>query len=149
AERVLAPITSAVVIMNDYDERISKQGPLARDPQRVFRIPGMGVDLTRFSTAPAPALRASLARELEVDPASPLILCVARLIPEKGVLDLVDAAQRVSQKRPDVVFLLAGTGPLRATLDRRVRDLGIERSMRVLGWRNDVESLMKACDLFV
>ncbi|TMQ67406.1 MAG: glycosyltransferase family 4 protein [Candidatus Eisenbacteria bacterium] len=149
AERVLAPITSAVVIMNDYDERISKQGPLARDPRRVFRIPGMGVDLTRFSTAPTPELRATLARELKVDPSAPLVLCVARLIPEKGVLDLVEAARRVGQKRPDVAFLLAGTGPLRATLERRVRELGIEGSMRVLGWRNDVEALMKACDLFV
>lgn len=148
AERVFAPCTTAMVIMNDYDERISKEGHLSRSPDRVFRIPGMGVDLTKFGTEPQPRLREKLARELDIDPRQKLVLCVARLIPEKGVAELVEAARVIVRDRRDVVFLLAGTGPLTDKLKGMVRTYGIEDSFRVLGWRNDVDDLMKCADLF-
>ena len=40
-ERSLAPLTDAIVVMNDYDERLARRTPLAKDRSRVFRIPGM------------------------------------------------------------------------------------------------------------
>jgi glycosyltransferase involved in cell wall biosynthesis len=149
AERAFAPCTSAMIIMNNYDERISKVGRLSRSPDRVFRIPGMGVDLSKFSTEPNPRLREKLARELDIDPRLKLVLCVARLIPEKGVAELVEAAHRLCKDRRDVVFLLAGTGPLSDRLKAMVRTYGIGDSFRVLGWRNDVDDLMRCADLFV
>jgi glycosyltransferase involved in cell wall biosynthesis len=147
AERAFAPCTTAIVIMNDYDENISKVGRLSRDPGRVFRIPGMGVDLTRFSTEPVPHLREKLARELAIAPDQKLVLCVARLIPEKGVGEMVEAARLICRTRKDVVFLIAGTGPLMEKLRAMVRAYGLERQFRVLGWRNDVNDLMKCADI--
>jgi glycosyltransferase involved in cell wall biosynthesis/folate-dependent phosphoribosylglycinamide formyltransferase PurN len=147
AERVLAPCTSGIIIMNDYDENIAKVGRLVGSPDRVYRIPGMGVDLTRFTTEPSPAAREKLAHELGIDRERKLVLCVARLIPEKGVAELVEAAHRMAGERRDVVFLLAGTGPLLEDLRARVRALGIEQSFRVLGWRNDIHELMKCADI--
>jgi glycosyltransferase involved in cell wall biosynthesis len=147
AERVLAPCTTGIIIMNDYDENISRVGRLSRSPDRVYRIPGMGVDLTRFSTEPAPALREKLARELAIDPAQKLVLCVARLIPEKGVVEMVEAARRIAAVRRDAVFLLAGTGPMLEELRAMVRACGIETQFRVLGWRNDINELMKCADI--
>jgi glycosyltransferase involved in cell wall biosynthesis len=147
AERAFAPCTTGIVIMNDYDERISRSGPLVRDPARVFRIPGMGVDLSRFSTEPAPHLREKLARELGLAPDQKVVLCVARLIPEKGVVELVEAARTICAGRKDVVFLLAGTGPLMEKLRALVTGYGLDRSFKVLGWRNDVNDLMKVADI--
>ena len=147
AERAFAPCTTAIVIMNGYDENISKVGRLIGDPNRVFRIPGMGVDLTRFSTEPAPRLRETLAGELMIDSGQKLVLCVARLIREKGVVELVEAARTICATRKDVVFLLAGTGPLMDPLRALVRSHGIDRQFKVLGWRNDVNDLMRCADI--
>jgi glycosyltransferase involved in cell wall biosynthesis len=147
AERVLAPCTSGIIIMNDYDENIARAGHLSRGPDRVYRIPGMGVDLSRFSTEPRPDLREKLAREMGIDRERKVVLCVARLIPEKGVIELVEAAHRVARDRRDVVFLLAGTGPLLEDLRARVRAHGLEQSFRVLGWRNDINELMRCADI--
>jgi glycosyltransferase involved in cell wall biosynthesis len=113
----------------------------------VFRIPGMGVDLSRFSTEPAPHLREKLARELGLAPDQKVVLCVARLIPEKGVVELVEAARTICAGRKDVVFLLAGTGPLMEKLRALVTGYGLDRSFKVLGWRNDVNDLMKVADI--
>jgi len=113
----------------------------------VFRIPGMGVDLRKFSTDAAPLVRERVARELGIGPEQRIVLCVARLIPEKGVVELVLAADQVCRVRKDVVFLLAGTGPVFDRLNALVRDRQLERSFRVLGWRNDIDDLMKCADI--
>ena len=42
-----------------------------------------------------------------------LALCVGRLDPQKGLPDLLDAAERVIAQRPDWHLALAGDGPSR------------------------------------
>lgn len=148
-EKRLAPLTDALLVMNDYDERLSRRAPLAKSPDRVLRIRGMGVDLSRFSPGAHPEIRARLARQLSVDPAQTFVLCVGRLIPEKGVLDFVEAARRVVAARRDTVFLLAGTGPLLEELRGGVTAAGAAEHIKILGWRNDIQDLVKASDIFV
>ena len=148
-EKRLAPLTDAILVMNDYDERLARATPLARSADRVFRIRGMGVDLARFAPGPHPELRARLAAELGVDPAGTLVLCVGRLIPEKGVIDFIEAAKLLCAERRDVTFLLAGSGPLLDDLRTRVATAGVGDQVKVLGWRNDIHDLMKASDVFV
>jgi glycosyltransferase involved in cell wall biosynthesis len=147
-ERNLAPLTDALIVMNDYDERLGRRTPLAKEASRVFRIPGMGVDLERFTPEIPREDRAKLERELSIDPAQKIVLCVARLIPEKGVAQYVEAALAISRVRRDACFLLAGTGPLLERLRGTVSLAHAEDRIRVLGWRNDIQTLMKCSDLF-
>lgn len=147
-ERNLAPLTDAIIVMNDYDERLARRTPLAKDASRVYRIAGMGVDLERFTPEVPRADRARLERELSIDPAQKIVLCVARLIPEKGVVQFVEAALRIHGQRRDACFLLAGTGPLLSRLRERVAREGAEDRIKVLGWRNDIQTLMKCSDIF-
>lgn len=148
-ERLLARVTDAIVVMNDYDERLSVRAPLARSAAGVVRIPAMGVDLKRHAAELPPATHERLARELGLTRGVKLVLCTARLIPEKGVTEFVEAALRICAQREDVVFAIAGTGPLHDRLLEMVRIAGLESRIRVLGWRDDVPELMKLADLFV
>ena len=147
-ERSLAPLTDALIVMNDYDERLGRRTPLARDATRVFRIPGMGVDLERFTTEVPRDDRARLERELGIAPEQKIVLSVARLIPEKGVVQFVEAALDLCGRRRDACFLLAGTGPLLERLRERVAAARVEDRVKVLGWRNDIQTLMKCADIF-
>jgi glycosyltransferase involved in cell wall biosynthesis len=148
-EKRLAPLTDGLLVMNDYDEQLSRRTPLARTADRVYRIRGMGVDLARFAPGAHPDVRARLASQLGFDPGQTVLLCVGRLIPEKGVLDFVEAARLVCASRSDGVFLLAGSGPLLDDLRRRVAEAGLEGRIKILGWRDDIQDLVKASDVFV
>ncbi len=148
-EKRLAGLTDAIITMNDYDERLSRSIPLARSAAGVYRIPGMGVDLTRFSMDADPGIRDRVGRELAVAGDSTLVLCVARLIPEKGVGVFVEAARLVARERSHACFVLAGSGPLLDCLVRAVREDRLEGQIKILGWRDDIQDLMKAADLFV
>src|SRR5262249_27650674 len=147
-ERGLAPLTDGIIVMNDYDERLARRTPLAKDASRVFRIAGMGVDLARFTPEVPREDRARLERELGIGPEQKIVLSVARLIPEKGVTQFVGAALEICRKRTDACFLLAGTGPLLDRLRGMVAQEGAGDRIKVLGWRNDIQTLMKCSDIF-
>jgi glycosyltransferase involved in cell wall biosynthesis len=148
-ERLMAPFTDAMFLFNDYDEQLSRKTLMANRPNGVFRLRGMGVDLTRFTPGTYADIRTRLGQELGVDPAHTFVLCAARLIADKGVLDFVEAARQVCSKRRDAVFLLAGRGPLLEKVRQQVDAAGVGAQVKVLGWRNDMNDLMKASDVFV
>ncbi len=97
----------------------------------------------------APAREPARVREREGLGEALVVLAVARLAPQKGLDDLLTAAASLPARvgGRDVVVLLAGDGPLRAALERRV---AAERlPVRLLGARADVPDLLGAADVVV
>jgi glycosyltransferase involved in cell wall biosynthesis len=114
--------------------------------RRRFVAPGQGrhlpnaVDLTRFTSGDRRAARARIGIPEEAF----VVGTVSRLVPQKTVGDLVEAVARV----PQVTLAVAGDGPDRATVERRIRALGVGDRVRLLGARDDVPELLPAFDLF-
>ena len=79
----------------------------------------------------------------------PLVVCVARLTPQKGHHMLLAAFRSVVQRIPDAQLLLIGDGQLRAELEILTQELGLENSVVFTGWRTDSEHLLYGVDLFV
>jgi len=111
----------------------------ARVPgERVIAIHN-GIDLD--------ALQAALpARDL---PGGFRVGAVGRLDPVKGLEHLLDAAAAIGPQAPDLRFIIAGEGPQRASLERRIGALGLDHRVTLLGHRDDVPALMQALDIFV
>lgn len=74
------------------------------------------------------------------------ILVIARLAPQKGLHDLLDAAALL-RGDPSVRIRVAGDGPLHEELGRRIRDEHLP--VELLGRRQDVPALLGAADLVV
>ncbi|MEM1108220.1 MAG: glycosyltransferase family 4 protein [Planctomycetota bacterium] len=87
--------------------------------------------------------------EFDLDTSAPLILSLARLEPEKDVATLVEAMAKVVKTCPDAVCLVAGAGSQREALQEQIETLGLEKNVRLIGFRNDTESLLAAAKLFV
>jgi glycosyltransferase involved in cell wall biosynthesis len=79
----------------------------------------------------------------------PLLMNVGALVGHKGQKHLLDAMPLVMREVPDVHLVILGDGELRTPLERQVKDLHLERAVRLPGFREDVLSLMKSADLFV
>ncbi len=74
---------------------------------------------------------------------------VARLIPAKGISDLLEAAKRVKEEAPYVCFLIAGDGPYKEAFIREQRNLGLGDTVFFLGHRDDVPDILSRLDLFL
>lgn len=83
-------------------------------PEEKLRVHYTGMDLRRFT----PVLPVA-----EKD--SNLVLYVGRLVPYKGCNFLLEAMQRVQQRRPQARLVVIGDGTYRPELERMARDLGV------------------------
>ncbi len=94
---------------------------------------------------PAAAIRADLG--LPAD--APFIFCAARLEQEKDVPTLIDAMKPVAAAFPAVHCFIAGSGQERASIEAQIARHGLSPHVHLLGFRDDVLSLIRAADIFV
>ncbi len=80
-----------------------------------------------------------LRRRYGISPADPIILFCGRLEWQKGPDLLVEAVPSILRHHPDTKFIFAGDGGMREGLERRVRGIGAEHSVRFLGYRRGAE----------
>ncbi len=105
-----------------------------------------GVDLPRFDERLARADRNAKRAEVGIPSDAPLVLMVARLIPWKGPVDLVDAMQFLPV---DAHLALVGWGHLHDELAAQAVALGCASRVHLLGARSDVPELLKMADVYV
>jgi glycogen(starch) synthase len=89
-------------------------------------IRGRGSVITNALEAPRQPTSA-----LPFDP--PCVLCLGRLVPEKGFDVALHVFAEVQRRMPGVRFLLAGDGPERARLEDQARALGLDSRVEFLG----------------
>jgi glycosyltransferase involved in cell wall biosynthesis len=79
---------------------------------------------------------------------------VGHLAPIKGQEEFIRAAAIVCQARNDVDFVIAGEdksrdGENRANIEKLVRDLELTDHVQLIGWIDEVASLLTTLDLFI
>lgn len=75
----------------------------------------------------------------------PLLMAVGSLEPHRGYDVLLDAARAWRRLDPVPLVVIAGEGPLRGELQRRIEEEGLP--VRLIGRRDDVADLLAAADL--
>jgi glycosyltransferase involved in cell wall biosynthesis len=105
-----------------------------------------GINLTRFTSIDGNQA-AQLRAELRVPPGGSLVVCVAALRPEKGVLYFLRAAQLILAAKPSTVLVVVGDGPQAEELREEARRLGIDGGVRFTGLRSDVARFLAAADV--
>ena len=93
--------------------------------------------------------RGVVRRSLGVQADAVLACSVGRLSPEKGHEVLLAAMKRVRDEIPSLRLLVVGDGPSRGELQRAIRAAGLDKCVRLLGYRADVPALLAAMDIFV
>lgn len=110
------------------------------------RVVHNGIPSTRLDgVLPIPEARQALGLNMS----QPVVGCVAHLSPKKGQTYLLQAVALLRDRFPDLVCLLAGEGEMRDALQREAEKLGIAAQVRLLGFRQDVISIMNAADVVV
>jgi glycosyltransferase involved in cell wall biosynthesis len=119
-------------------------------PRRRTRMLGNGVDLDRFRPGVVTDdERAKLrADELGAGDDQVVVGMVGRMVAEKGLLELFDAARRLDDRF--VVAVIGPDDPAKPdALDRATVREASEAGVRFVGMRDDVDRLYHAMDLFV
>lgn len=114
-ERALGRLTDRLVAVSVSEGHLVLELGLV-DPTRLAVIPN-GIDLD-ISADQAVDLR----RVAGIPAGAPLVGCIARLLWQKDPVEFVRVCAAISARRPDVHYLLVGSGPLQSAVDTAVRD---------------------------
>jgi glycosyltransferase involved in cell wall biosynthesis len=144
AERYLARHTDALIAVSPANRDDLVRIGIGAEGQ--WRVIGYGVDL-------APLLGIALdpgeaRRSLGIPPDVPVVGIVGRLVPIKNHRLFFEAARAVLNEHPETVFVVAGDGELRGTLEVEAeRALGDR--VRFTGWVLSLPPLYAALDVVV
>ena len=135
AERILLPVTSAVVAVSE-EEKSAGRAALGNRATQIQVIPN-GVDVARFSPDGQIATRAD----------DPLVVSVGRLSHQRGP-DVAVAALAL-MRTPAARLRLVGDGEDRARIEHQVSALGLAERVEMPGFRPDTAPHLRAADVVI
>ena len=154
-ERIVAGRADSVLcVAPDLEERMRAAGArrvgraIVPAPVPAMAAPAAGVSAAGVSAAGVSA-ETPAARPLPGEPAPdrPLLLAAGRLAAQKGFGTLLEAAAGWRDLRPEPLLVIAGEGPLEASLKSQAARHGLDT--RFAGHRGDIPALLAAAAVFV
>lgn len=122
-------------------------------PAEKIKYLGNGIDVSRFDRACVDHDSIAQHRaEFGISSRAPVIGLVGRLVEEKGILELLQAAAEVLQHFPDTLFLIIGridSDKPDAIRPEVAQDYGVEEACVFTGMRRDMPELYALMDVFV
>jgi glycosyltransferase involved in cell wall biosynthesis len=137
-----APEAAAIIRRHGYAGPISILPQFGVDPdlfapvideRRGEGAAGRGGD--RTNVAPSPPH--------PVTPSNFVVGYLGRLVPQKGVLDLIEALPLLP---PQVQVRIIGDGVLRPQIEARAAELGVRERVEIITWTNDVPAELRRLD---
>lgn len=145
-EFLMRGVTDCVITMNEEDtvtaQRLVKKGGTVR------KVPGMGVDGSRF--APASVYdRGESRQRLSIPDDAFVAVYAAEFSKRKNHIELIKAIPQIAAAVPRFLLLLCGTGDLQSRIEAEVQRLGISPNVRFMGWCGNIEEVYKAADMSI
>lgn len=137
-------VDRVIAISNAVARHLSDHTRVSR---RKLRVIHYGFEVPPLVTAGADGLHS----ELRLSPETKLIGVVARLVPEKGHVHLLDAMPEVFRTNKNSHLLVIGSDDagLAGGFKAQAQRLGIGDRVTFLGYRSDVAAILPQLDLFV
>jgi glycosyltransferase involved in cell wall biosynthesis len=144
-ERALAPLTDQLIAVCEAEKQAIVAAPMAgRAPVAVIYN---GIAADRYWPVEKGA-RSAMRDSLAIPPDHCLIISLCRLDRPRDFETLLNAFQMVVARLPKARLLIAGDGPLRPAIEKRLADLSLASQVSLLGWRTDAAALYAAADIY-
>jgi len=145
-EKFMAKKCDLLITVNKEDYALAQKKFSKRT--EVAHIHGVGVDEKRYHpVTPEEQLVMRQAEGLTAEDF--VILCTGELNENKNQKTLISATAQLKDKIPNLKVLLAGNGPKEQELHDQIRDEGLENTVKLLGYRTDLEKVVPSVDLVV
>jgi glycosyltransferase involved in cell wall biosynthesis len=117
---------------------------LSIQPNRITCL-ATGVDLKKFSSNNKSRLRT----ELKLASSSFLVGMISVLRSWKGHDDFLVAASQLAKESLPVHFVIAGEGPGKKEIEKKIHELALQSQVTLLGYREDIPDLLDSLDVLV
>ena len=148
-EKKLAKMTDVIITINEEDYR--NAGDFQMKPGgKVYRIPGIGLDLEHF-VPPDASEREACRKRLNIPEDTFFLLSVGELNRNKNHSVILRAMHDLNNMGNDTIKLfygICGAGPEKQNLRAEIRKLGLEGQVCLFGYCDSVREYLAGADAF-
>lgn len=141
-ERFLSRWTDMLITINKEDYERAKRSFHAK---RTEYIPGVGVDTKKFSCGLID--REEKRKSLGLEENDIMLLSVGELSPRKNHRIVIEAIAQLKEER--YKYFICGKGSLIEKYQSMIQELGLEKQVFLLGYRDDISELCQVADLYI
>lgn len=141
AELVCSLWTDILITINKEDYYIA-QKMYAKETKY---IPGVGIDVNKFANIKIDV--SNKRKEIGVDNDAYMLFSVGELNANKNHEIVIRALAKIGNKK--INYVIAGEGNLEKYLLNLSKELGISEQIHLIGYRNDIEEILKVADVFI
>ena len=142
-EKIMTRYTDGLITINDEDYEFAKR----KFKCLVYRTHGVGINTEKYK-AISKEEKEVFRKEIGLN-SSVIILCTGELNKNKNQKTIIMAMHKIIQKEPEVVLLLAGNGPEKSSLQNLIKDMKLEKNVKLIGYHTDLEKYVQICDIVV
>lgn len=144
-EKFLANYTDVIITINNEDYNLAKD---KLNIKNVQHVPGVGIDLNKF-IAQDEKNKNELRYKYNYKEDDFILVCVGELGVNKNQDMAIDLVEQLKYEIPNIKLLLVGRGKLEQSYRNKVKSLNLDDYIDFLGYRNDVENIMRLSDVAI
>ncbi|MCR4694283.1 MAG: glycosyltransferase [Pseudobutyrivibrio sp.] len=150
-EKFLARWTDQIITINSEDFFRAKHFALKKGG-KVDIIHGVGVDEGRFKKSNLETRKIELRHKLGVSEDAFVIVTAAELNNNKNQQVVIDALEKIKMEQKvninDIRYLICGKGPNAEQIEANIQKAGLEKQVKMLGYRTDMPDILECADCF-
>lgn len=143
-EMIMSHFCDKLIAITEEDYQLAKQ----RFFCHIEHIHGVGVYPERFHVL-TDVEQLALRKKENLDEKDYVALCVGELNTNKNQDKLISAAAQLRKAIPGLKVLLAGNGAREEEYRRQINEFGLHETVRLLGYRTDLERITPIANLVV
>jgi glycosyltransferase involved in cell wall biosynthesis len=140
-EWYLARYTDVLITINTEDYERAKKTFKAKN---IKYIPGVGIDIKKFEQKQVDKIEKR--KEIGLTEKAFVVLSVGELNKNKNHETVIKAIAKLNN--PRICYVICGQGVLEDYLKKMIKDLEIEKQVKLLGFRKDISEICKVTDIF-
>lgn len=141
AEKYLSKYTDVLITINKEDYVLAKN---KFRKTCVEYVPGIGIDIEKIKNI---QVNYNLREKIGVKDDEIIFLSVGELNSNKNHQLVIESLSKLKEEK--YIYLIAGEGPLKDDLIKLIDVKGLNSKVKLLGYRNDIISIMNQSDIFL
>lgn len=144
-EKFASRFTDYLITINEWDYKVSIEKKFL-PREKIFYINGIGVDTNEFSRGRVSDNEImDFRKEISCDENSKIFSVIGELNPGKRHIDVINAIKDLK----DIKVVFAGEGKMENKILKKVKKMGINEKVYLLGHRNDVPCILRASEALI
>lgn len=138
-EKFMSRFTDKLITITTEDYELAKR----KFHCPVYHIHGVGANSEKYHPiSPEEQEKQKIALGLS----GHILVNVGELLPNKNQKTAILTMKKIIEQIPDTTLLIAGNGPERENLEALVKEHGLEKHVRFLGYTTELQKYLQICD---